>query len=68
MKKREFFKYDDVDENVEMQSKLSFNGVLKSYGNNDSYIFKHNEVFMDKPIYLRFAVLGVSKLLNVEAS
>ena len=42
---------------IKHQSKLTFNGIHKSYENCDSYIFKKNEVLMEKPICLRFAVL-----------
>ena len=37
-----------------------------SYENYDSYTFKQNEVLMDKPIYLGFSVLELSKLLMYE--
>ena len=40
------------------QSKLTF----KSYENCDSYTFKQNEVLMDKPIYVGFAIIESSKL------
>ena len=48
------------------KSKFTFNGIHKSYDNCDSYTFKENEVRMDKPIYLGFAVLKLSKLLIYE--
>ena len=35
---------------------------IRSYENYDSYTFKQNEILMDKPIYLGFAVLELSKL------
>ena len=57
-----FFKKDDYKEILKYQSKLTFNGIHKSYENCDSYVFKKNEVLMDKPIYLGFAVLELSKL------
>ena len=41
---------------------MIFNGIQKSYENYDSYTFKQNEVVMDKPIYLGFTVLELSKL------
>ena len=45
---------------------MTFNGIHKSYENCDSYTFKQNEVLMDKPIYLGFTVLELSKLLLYE--
>ena len=47
--KMKFIKKDDTDKNIKQQSKLSFNGIQKSYENCDSYTFKQNEVLMDKP-------------------
>ena len=44
------------------QSNLTFNGIHKSYENCDSYTFKQNEVVLDKPIYLGFAILELSQL------
>ena len=55
--KVEFIKKDDTDKIIKQQSKLTFNGIQKSYENYDSYTFKQNEVLMDKPIYLGFNVL-----------
>ena len=51
---------------VKQQSKLTFNGIHKSYENYDSFTFKQNEVMFDKPIYLGFSVLELSKLLMYE--
>ena len=45
---------------------MTLNGIHKSYDNCDSYTFKQNEVLMDKPIYLGFSVLELSKLLMYE--
>ena len=45
---------------------MTFNGIHKSYVNCDSYTFRQYEVLMDKPIYLGFTVLGLSKLLMYE--
>ena len=45
---------------------MTFNGIHKSYENCDSYTIKQNEVLMDKPIYLGFTVLELSKLLMYE--
>ena len=64
--KMKFIKKDDHKEIIKQQSKLTFNGIHKSYENCDSYTFKQNEVLMDKPIYLGFTVLELSKLLMYE--
>ena len=42
------------------------NGIHTSYTNYDSYTSKQNEVVTDKPIYLGFALLELSKLLMYE--
>ena len=55
-----------IREIIKQQSKLTFNGIHKSFENCDSYTFKQNEVLMDKPVYLGFAVLELSKLLWYE--
>ena len=47
---------------MKQQSKLTFNGMHKSYENCDSYMFKQNEVLMDKTVYLGFAIIELSKL------
>ena len=57
-----FFEKDDHKEIIKYQSKLTFNGNHMSYENCDSYVFRKNKVLMDKPIYLEFAVLELSKL------
>ena len=64
--KIKFVKKDDYTEIIKQQSKLTFNGIHKSYENCDSYTHKQNEVLMDKPIYLGFSVLELSKLLMYE--
>ena len=61
-----FIEKDDHREIIKQQSKLTFNGIHKSYENYDSYTFKQNEVLMDKPIYFGFSVLEFSKLLMYE--
>ena len=64
--KIKFIKKDEYREIIKQQSKLTFNGIHKSYENCDSYTFKQNEVLMDKPIYLGFTVLELNKLLMYE--
>ena len=56
------FKKDEYKKIIKYQSKLTFNGIHKSYENCDSHVFRKNEVLMDKPIYLGFTVLELSKL------
>ena len=43
-----------------------YKSLNKSYENYDSYTFKQNEVLIDKPIYLGFSVLELSKFLMYE--
>ena len=37
---------------INQQSKLTINGIHKSYENCDSYTFKQNQVVMDKAKYV----------------
>ena len=64
--KVEFIKNDDTDKIKNQQPNLTFNGIHKSYENYDSYTFKQIKVLMDKPIYLGFSVLELSKSLLYE--
>ena len=64
--KIEFVKKDETDKINQQQSKLTFNGIHKSYENCDSYSFKQSDVLMDKPIYIGFALLELNKLLMYE--
>ena len=62
----EFIEKHDTERNVKQRSKLILNDLQKSYTTYDSYTFKQNEVHMEKPIYLGFAILDLSKLLLYE--
>ena len=60
--KIEIIKRDNYNKILRWQKKLTFNGICKSFGNCDSYLEKEHEIVMDKPIYLGFAILELSKL------
>ena len=53
----EILKKYEYENFIKQQSKLTSNGIHKPSENCDSYTFKQNEVLMDTPIYLGFAVL-----------
>ena len=57
----------DIKNIIKQQSKLTFNGIHKSYKNCDSYTFKRNEAVMDKAIHVGFAILELGKLHMYEA-
>ena len=64
--KVEFVKNTDERKILKYQSRLDFNGIHKSYQDYDTYTFKSNVVKMEKPIYLGFSILELSKLLMYE--
>ena len=64
--KIKFVKNDEYREIIKQQSKLTFNGIHKSYEDFDTNTFREIDVKMDKPIYFRFSVLEVSNLLMYE--
>ena len=64
--KVEFIRIDDTDKTIKQQSKLTFIVIHKYCEKYDNYTFKQNEVLMEKPIYLGFSVLELSKLLMYE--
>ena len=64
--KVEFVKNTNERKILKYQSRLDFDGIHKSYQDYDSYTFKSNVVKMEKPIYLGFCILELSKLLIYE--
>ena len=61
--KMEVIKTDDIEKIITQQTKLSFKGFQKPCTNCGCYTIEQNEVLMDKPSCLGFAVLKLSKLL-----
>ena len=64
--KVEFVKNTDERKILRYQSRLDFQGVHKSYQDYDSYTFKTNVIKMERPIYLGFVFLELSKILMYE--
>ena len=62
----EFIKNEEFKKIIKTQSKVTFNGINKLFENCDSYTFKQNEVLVDKPLYLGFAVLDLKKVRMYE--
>ena len=57
---------DNYNKILRWQRKLTFNGICKIFSNFDSYLEKKHEILMDKPIYLGFTILELSKLYMYE--
>ena len=64
--KVEFVKSTDERKVFRYQSRLVFDGIHRSYQDYDSYTFKTIVIRMERPIYLGFAILELSKLLMYE--
>ena len=56
----EIIRKDDYEKIIKQQSNLTFDRIRKFYANYDRWTFKQNEVLMEKPIYLGFAIIEVS--------
>ena len=62
----EFIDHSQIDQIIKRQSKLSFKGIVDQYSKFSVYKFDKEKTVFDKPIYLGFTVLELSKLLMYE--
>ena len=62
----EFINHSQIDQTIKRQSKLSFKGIMDHYSKFSVYKFDKEKTVFDKPIYLGFSVLELSKLLMYE--
>ena len=62
----EFIDHSQIDQNIKRQSKLSFKGIMDHCSKFSVYKFDKEKTVFDKPIYLGFTVLELSKLLMYE--
>ena len=62
----EFIDHSQIDQIIKRQSKLSFKGIMYHYSKFSVYKFDKEKTVFDKPIYLGFTVLELSKLLMYE--
>ena len=62
----EFIDHSQIDQIIKRQSKLSFKGIMDHYSKFSVYKFDKEKTVFDKPIYLGFSVLELSKLLMCE--
>ena len=62
----EFIDHSQVQQIIKRQSKLSFKGIVYWYSVFSVYKFDKEKTVFDKPVYLGFTVLELSKLLMYE--
>ena len=62
----EIIPHTNIDQILKSQSKLSFKGINMHYSTFSLYKFDKEKTVFDKPIYLGFSVLELSKLLMYE--
>ena len=62
----EIIPHTNIDQIIKRQSKLSFKGINMHYSKLSLYKFDKEKTVFDKPIYLGFSVLELSKLVMYE--
>ena len=62
----EIIPHTNIDQIIKKQSKLSFKGINMHYSTFSLYKFDKEKTVFEKPIYLGFSVLELSKLLMYE--
>ena len=62
----EFLSHSEIDQLIKRQSRLRFKGIVDWYSTLSVYKFDKIKTVFDKPIYLGFTVLELSKLLMYE--
>ena len=59
----DFISHIDTQKILKRQSKLSFDGIVDCYDTFNIYKFKKSRIKFNKPIYLGYSILELSKLL-----
>ena len=62
----EFIPHTQINQIIKRQSKLSFKSIVNHYSEFSVYKFDKEKTVFDKPSYLGFSVLELSKLLMIE--
>ena len=62
----EIIAHTEIDQIINRQSELSFEGMSQHYNDLSLYKYDKEKIKFDKPIYLGFSVLELSKLLMYE--
>ena len=57
--------HTNIEQIIKRQSKLSSKGIVNDYSEFSVYKYDKEKTVFDKPIYLGFSVLELSKIVNV---